>query len=109
MFPKAVARDPNPNAAMPSLHVGLTVAAALWYGLRTAPGKFVLAYSALISFVVVYQGDHYVADALGGYAVAAAAYGAARWLRLPVFARESAEDATPRVPTRTEERLRQAA
>jgi hypothetical protein len=87
-FPDAAARDPNPYAAMPSLHVALPAAAALWYGLRSWMGRLVLSYSALIGLVVVYGGDHYLADVLAGYAVAAATFLGARALRLPVFASE---------------------
>jgi hypothetical protein len=89
-FPEAAAKDPNPYAAMPSLHVAMPAAAALWYGLRTFWGKAVLAYSALIGLVVVYGGDHYAADVIAGYAVALAVYAAARRLHLPIFATDSA-------------------
>jgi membrane-associated phospholipid phosphatase len=88
MFPEAAAKDPNPYAAMPSLHVALPAAAALWYGLRSWMGRLALAYSALIGLVVVYGGDHYVADVLAGYAIAAVVFVAARRLHLPVFATE---------------------
>jgi membrane-associated phospholipid phosphatase len=88
MFPEAAAQDPNPYAAMPSLHVALPAAAALWYGLRTFWGRLVLAYSALIGLVVVYGGDHYAADVAAGYAIAFATYASARRLKLPVFARD---------------------
>lgn len=84
-FPGVAGKDPNPYAAMPSLHVALIAAAALWYGLGSAMGRIVFAYSALMSLVVVYGGDHYVADVFGGYAVALAVYGVARRLRLPLF------------------------
>ena len=93
-FPEAVAKDPNPHAPMPSLHVALPAAIALWYGLRSFWGRVVLAYSALIGLVVVFTGEHYIADVAAGYIVAAAIYAAARWLRLPIFARaaESREE-----------------
>lgn len=84
-FPGISGKDPNPYAAMPSLHVGLIAAAALWYGLDSVMGRIVFAYAALMSLVVIYGGDHYVADVLAGYAVALAVYGAARRLRLPIF------------------------
>ncbi len=90
-FPGISGKDPNPYAAMPSLHVGLIAASALWYGLGSVMGRIVFAYSVLMSFVVVYGGDHYVADVLGGYAVALALYGAARLLRLPLFVWGSTE------------------
>ena len=87
-FPDAAAQDPNPYAAMPSLHVALPAAAALWYGLNTFWGKLVLGYAALIGLVVVYGGDHYLADVIAGFAIAAIVYAVARALRLPLFARE---------------------
>jgi hypothetical protein len=86
MFPEAAARDPNPYAAMPSLHVALPAAAAFWYGLRSWFGRIALVYSAVLGLVVVYGGDHYLADVIAGYAVAGAALLFARWSRLPVFA-----------------------
>jgi hypothetical protein len=85
-FAEAAAQDPNPYAAMPSLHIALPAAAALWYGLGSLWGRVVLAYSALIGVVVIFSGEHYAADVAAGYAVAAATYVAARRLRLPVFA-----------------------
>jgi hypothetical protein len=101
-FPEAAAQDPNPYAAMPSLHVALPAAAAFWYGLNTFWGKLVLAYAALIGLVVVYGGDHYVADVLAGFALAAATYAAARALRLPLFAREPISPPEASVPEEPE-------
>jgi membrane-associated phospholipid phosphatase len=71
---------------MPSLHVALPAAAAFWYGLRSWFGRIALVYSAVLGLVVVYGGDHYLADVIAGYAVAGAALLFARWSRLPVFA-----------------------
>jgi hypothetical protein len=99
-FPEAAAQDPNPFAPMPSLHVALPAAVALWYGLRSFWGRIVLAYSALIGLVVVFSGEHYVADIAAGYAVAFAVWCAARKLRLPVFAREEAPPEPAAVPGR---------
>jgi hypothetical protein len=107
-FPEAAAQDPNPYAAMPSLHVALPAAAALWYGLRTFWGRLVLAYSALIGLVVVYGGDHYVADVLAGYAIALVTYVVARRLRLPVFSLPRPQPA-PSTRARREEDVRRAA
>lgn len=69
--PSVAGKDDNPFAAMPSLHVALPAAAALWYGVRTKFGRAMLAYSLLIAVTVVYSGDHYVADVAAGYALAA--------------------------------------
>ena len=101
-FPDAAARDPNPYAAMPSLHVALPAAAALWYGLNTFWGKLVLGYAALIGLVVVYSGDHYLADVIAGFAIAAAVYATARALRLPLFAREPVPSPGASVPDEPE-------
>jgi membrane-associated phospholipid phosphatase len=86
--------DPNPYAAVPSLHAGyaflcfLFVVTLLW---KTrwrwwALGVGVL-YPLAQSFAVVYTGNHYVVDLLAGYLYAAAALAAVsvawRRLRLP--------------------------
>jgi membrane-associated phospholipid phosphatase len=86
--------DPNPYAAIPSLHAGyaflcfLFVVTLLW---KTrwrwvALGLGVL-YPLAQSFAVVYTGNHYVIDLLIGYLYAAAALAAVtvfwRRLRLP--------------------------
>lgn len=84
IIPEANGVDPNPYAAMPSLHVALPMAAALWFGWRSAWGKCVFGYTALIAFVVVYTGDHYVADIAGGAALAVASSALVAWLRLPL-------------------------
>jgi hypothetical protein len=88
IFPEATSKDPNQYAAMPSLHVALPAAAALWYGLRTFWGGAVLSYSLLIAFVVIFGGEHYVADVVGGYVLAFFIYTGARRLGLPLFARD---------------------
>jgi membrane-associated phospholipid phosphatase len=93
---------------MPSLHVALPAAAALWYGLRTFWGRLVLAYSALIGLVVVYGGDHYVADVVAGYAIALVTYLVARRLQLPVFSLPRPHTA-PSTSAEREEDVRRAA
>jgi hypothetical protein len=85
VIPTATGKDTNPYAAMPSLHVALPAAAALWFGWRSTWGRALLAYSALIGVTVVYSGDHYVADVLGGYALAVAATLLMRRLGVPLF------------------------
>jgi hypothetical protein len=97
IFPQAMAADPNPYAAMPSLHVALPAAAGLWHGLRSFWGRCVLTYSAVIGVVVVLSGEHYLADVFAGYAFATAVYLAARHLRLPVFALDEAAREEDRV------------
>lgn len=67
--------NPNPVAAMPSLHVAYPVLAFLF--LRRAFGRIGwlgLAYAGLVVFAVVYTGDHWVIDAIAGAAYACAAY-----------------------------------
>jgi membrane-associated phospholipid phosphatase len=62
-----VVTDPNPIAAMPSLHTAITVLAAVvawrvnrWFGLLAA------FYAALMGFSLVYLGEHFVIDVLAG-------------------------------------------
>lgn len=90
VHPEVAGKDPNPYAAMPSLHVALPAVAFLWYGWRSGFGKAMLAYTALIGLTVVYSGDHYVADIVGGFALAGGVYGIVRWLRLPLLATQAA-------------------
>lgn len=93
VVPETVGKDPNPYAAMPSLHVALPAAAALWYGWRHPYGKLFWGYSALIGLTVVYTGDHYLADIAGGYLLAWAAYALAR--RSPIPLLDDREEAVP--------------
>lgn len=67
--------NPNAVAAFPSLHGAYPVLAFLF--VRRAVGRpawLVLAYAGLVWFSVVYLGDHYVVDLLGGLAYALVAY-----------------------------------
>ena len=73
--------DPNPYAAIPSLHAGyaflvfLMLASLAWRSRhRAALVAAAAVYPALQSFAVVYTGNHYVVDLVAGYAVAAAAF-----------------------------------
>jgi membrane-associated phospholipid phosphatase len=65
--------DPEPNAAMPSLHVAVPMviacAAATVRGVRRPSSWLWLLYPVTISFGVVYLGEHYVADVLVGLAL----------------------------------------
>ena len=68
----------NPVAAMPSLHMAMTVIVLLtaWragFPLRLAG----LAYGAAMAFALVYAGEHYVVDVAAGACIAALAWGAA--------------------------------
>lgn len=67
--------EPNPVAAMPSLHFGLTFAMYLFsrrHLPRLAPPM--LLYSLLMGAALVYLAEHYVTDLLGGAACALLAY-----------------------------------
>ena len=79
--------DPNPYAAVPSLHAGyaflvfLFVAMLAW---RTPWRRVVVPLAALYPLLqgvaVVYTGNHYVVDLLIGFAYAGATVVAVRWL-----------------------------
>jgi membrane-associated phospholipid phosphatase len=71
----------NPVAAMPSLHAGMAFMIAV-YGilrLRSAWRWLLLLYPFLMSFGLVYYGEHYVIDILAGFALAAVVLGACSW------------------------------
>jgi len=77
--------DYNLNAAFPSLHAGFPVVAALsvWRRNRVV-GLVLFAWAAVVWLAVVYLGEHYVTDVLGGLIYALAAVGitarvTARW------------------------------
>ncbi|HXL93990.1 MAG TPA: phosphatase PAP2 family protein [Streptosporangiaceae bacterium] len=63
--------DPDSAAAFPSLHAAfpLLAALALWQVTRRG-AALALAWSAVVWFSVVYLGQHYVTDVIGGIAFA---------------------------------------
>lgn len=71
--------EPNSVAAMPSIHMGVTLAMLLWarrYAKRfTVP---LVAYCAVMALSLAYLGEHYVSDEVGGATVALVAW----WLTL---------------------------
>jgi membrane-associated phospholipid phosphatase len=71
--------DYNLYAAFPSLHAGFPVvaAAAAWQISRRV-GLVLAAWAVVVWVVVVYLGEHYVTDVLGGVAYATAAIVAVR-------------------------------
>lgn len=74
--------DPNPIAAMPSLHTAISVlmAAALWR-VRPALGVAGGVYALAMGFSLIYLGEHYLIDVLAGAALSIAiAVVAGRWL-----------------------------
>lgn len=66
--------DPNPIAAMPSLHTAITVLAAwaLWLYDRRL-GIVGGVYAVMMALALVYLGEHYVIDILAGLVVASVA------------------------------------
>src|ERR687890_102097 len=58
----------NPWAAMPSLHFGTSVLAAILLS-ETGPveGAAGWAYALTLGFALVYLGEHYVCDLVAGY------------------------------------------
>lgn len=81
--------DPNPVAAMPSLHEAITFLVFLFtlnYGWKLATVGFI--YAMAMGFTLVYTGEHYVIDAIVGSAIATYAYVfSGRWLNVtfPLF------------------------
>ena len=63
----------NPVAAMPSLHAGsAALVLLLFWSVARWWGRCLLAvYAALMAFTLVYTGEHYVVDVLGGWSAAA--------------------------------------
>jgi len=71
----------NPVAAMPSLHAGVAFLLAI-YGiqrLRSAWRWALLAYPLVMSFALVYYGEHYVIDILAGAALAGVVVAGCSW------------------------------
>jgi hypothetical protein len=66
----------NPVAAMPSLHSAFAMSAAVFFipRVRKRWVPLLLAYPILMSVTLVYTGEHYIADALVGYAYVGAVY-----------------------------------
>jgi membrane-associated phospholipid phosphatase len=65
----------NPLAAMPSIHVASsTMAALLLYEVGPVEGTLAWSYAVALAFALVYLGEHYVVDLLGGIALTGAVY-----------------------------------
>ncbi|GAC1338238.1 MAG: phosphatase PAP2 family protein [Candidatus Dormibacteria bacterium] len=79
--------NPNPVAAFPSMHAAypLLGALALWRISRRG-AYLALAWSCLVWFSVVYLGEHYVVDVLGGVALALATWALLTRLLVPRLA-----------------------
>jgi membrane-associated phospholipid phosphatase len=99
--------NPNLVAAFPSLHVAYPFLAFLV--LRRAFGRvgwLALAYAIIVSFSVIYTGDHWIIDAFAGAAYAYVAYYAV--VHTPASVRIRAEAAWTRMAGGTERRLERA-
>ncbi|MEX2247576.1 MAG: phosphatase PAP2 family protein [Dehalococcoidia bacterium] len=71
--------DHNPFAALPSLHVAVPFAYALWFARRKdarSPwlGPVLVIWASAIAWAVVYTGEHYLIDVVTGFIWAAAVY-----------------------------------
>lgn len=65
--------DGNPWAAMPSLHFGASVLAAMLLSeSNRAVGAAAWAYAGVLGFALVYLGEHYVIDLVAGLGLVAA-------------------------------------
>jgi membrane-associated phospholipid phosphatase len=74
--------EPNHLAAMPSVHVAATVLVFLAArGFGRVAGWAGGAYAVAMSVAVVYLGEHYVLDAVGGWAIALGGWALARRFR----------------------------
>jgi membrane-associated phospholipid phosphatase len=73
--------DYNLYAAFPSLHAGFPVvaAAAAWRQSRKV-GVILWVWAVIVWFAVVYMGEHYASDVIGGAVYAAIAIAIARTL-----------------------------
>ena len=77
--------EPNSVAAMPSIHEGVTFAMFLWAREYSRRWSWVLlAYSVLMGLSLMYLGEHYLLDLMGGIVCALVAWWATRrYLREP--------------------------
>jgi membrane-associated phospholipid phosphatase len=75
----------NPLAAMPSLHMATSAMAALLLS-ETGPlaGAVGVNYAIALGFALVYLGEHYVVDLLGGLALCALVRGCEPVARFPL-------------------------
>ncbi|MGE3075448.1 MAG: phosphatase PAP2 family protein [Dehalococcoidia bacterium] len=76
-----ISLDNNPMAAFPSLHAALPCAVAIFFFVRCdARLRFyawlAAVYTVMVSFAIVYMGEHWVLDVAGGYLAA----GLTAWL-----------------------------
>lgn len=63
--------EPNSVAAMPSIHMGVTFAMYLWAREHTPKlAPWLLAYSLIMGFSLIYLAEHYTLDLIAGVACA---------------------------------------
>jgi hypothetical protein len=75
LSPYYTSLDPNPVAAVPSLHAAVPVLGFLALrGVRRWASWLALAWCAVVWFTIVYLGEHYVLDAVTGAAFACGAW-----------------------------------
>src|SRR5205823_1071596 len=88
----------NDVAAMPSLHMAITVVIAMFAWSRDRRlGLLGAVYAAAMGFSLVYLGEHYVTDVLAGVAFAAGSWVAALHLWRKGFVSETTEEPIGRV------------
>jgi len=76
--------DPNPAAAMPSVHTAVTAALGFsMFAISPSAGVAGLLYTAAMGLSLVYLGEHFVLDVLAGVVCAALATWGARRLARP--------------------------
>ncbi|MCW2496793.1 MAG: superfamily protein [Jatrophihabitans sp.] len=109
----AHAQDAGSNAvaAMPSLHTAFATMIALFVGSRlTSRWRYLLAlYPLAMGFSLVYLGEHYVIDVLGGVVYAVGTYAAVSYWERRRDARKAAMVAAASAARREPDDLAQAA
>jgi len=96
----SVLGDPNPVAAMPSLHEAITFIVFLFatkFGWRWGVAAFI--YAVAMAFSLAYTGEHYVIDTLVGAGIATYAfYFSGFWLKITAPLFRQLRHRTTRVP-----------
>ena len=88
--------DYNLYAAFPSLHAGFPVLAAVaaWRSDKRV-GVVLSLWAVVVWFTVVYLGEHYVADVIGGVLYAAVSLAIVAWISKAELRRESRRSPCP--------------
>ena len=102
--------EPNPSAAMPSLHFAASFVVVLIGLLLRSRALTAIAvlYSAALAFALIYLGEHYLVDILAGALVALGAFLAVELGRGIALAARQRRDQIAAAARRWEERLREA-